>query len=943
MLSFTIYYQNVRGLRTKTETCYINSMNLAHDFICLTETNLNDSIFDTEILCDNYVIFRRDRSSSDCEKSDGGGVLVAVRKDIPVTPMPMLATGAEDLWLSVRCENTRVLVCCVYLPPNDPAPFSVFLHKLQDVRDHFPDTSILVVGDFNIPCVSWTVSSGCGLIPVGDLDARAKEFLLMISYCDFFQYNNIVNCNGRTLDLILCNSDLINSVFSCDDPLVNLDAHHPAVEFIFCLSRTSCLRSCHQIGWRFDRADYDGLKSALSAVDWCSVLNNLNVDQCVMAFYSVLNRCMGDFIPRSSTHSGHFPHWYSQSTIKAIKEKLKFHKKWKKWGYSDDFLSFKLLRKRTKALIASDYSSYLKRIQDFLTDSPSHLWSFVKSKKRGGACIPAEMEYAGNVADNGQQICELFSEYFSSVYIDGKLDNRHFSDTLVGETCPWFSQQDVASLLGRVNPKLGPGPDGLPGKLIVRCAEELAAPLFHIFSHSVKLSIFPTEWKKAHIIPIFKSGKKHLVNNYRPISLLSIISKVFEKLIYNKLYLNLQPQLIHQQHGFLRGRSVETNLVEFVNYIQRSMNDGLQVDTIYTDFSKAFDKIHHRILLEKLAKFNLSNGLISWIASYISNRRQAVKVDSFVSNFKSVTSGVPQGSHLGPILFLVYINDINECFRHSNFLLYADDCKIFSGIGSMSDCLTVQQDLVRLEEYCLKNYLFLNYDKCYSIIFSRKRYHINFDYHLGTHPVNVTSQIRDLGVALDSKLLFCGHVDMVMSEASKRLGFIIRVSRHFTNIQTIMSLYTAFVGSILNFASVVWNPSYAVYIDRIESLQKKFVRFLAHKFNLPYCSYAQRCLVFGITSLRSQRDVADMMFLYRLVRGLIDSIELVREIRFNAPSYVTRIQPLFYLPASRSLAYAYSPLLRLMHFFNTHCNNIDLFIVSPIVFKTFLRNLSVYC
>lgn len=294
---------------------------------------------------------------------------------------------------------------------------------------------------------------------------------------------------------------------------------------------------------------------------------------------------------------------------------------------------------------------------------------------------------------------------------------------------------------------------------------------------------------------------------------------------------------------------------------------------------------------------------------------------------------MPQGSHLGPLLFLIYINDIGSCFLHSKFLLYADDCKIFSSIRTNADCIKLQSDLYRFNNYCYNNKLFLNYDKCSKISFSRKRYNIDFSYSLGGESIKCVSSIKDLGVILDSKLLFSCHIEYVFLKAMKQLGFILRTTHVFSNLACIKSVYMAYVNSILSFCSVVWNPMYHIYIDRLESVQRRFIRCLARKFHLPYCDYSVGCSVFGLAPLYRRRFVRDMCFLYKLVNGHIDAPELLALIDFNVPRYLTRDSLLFRIPPSASNAYTNSPILRIMDTYNKVCQSTDMFSCSFIRFK----------
>lgn len=233
------------------------------------------------------------------------------------------------------------------------------------------------------------------------------------------------------------------------------------------------------------------------------------------------------------------------------------------------------------------------------------------------------------------------------------------------------------------------------------------------------MGIFPSEWKKGIIVPIYKSGNRNEIDNYRPITILDSISKVIESIIYDIIYSYVSHSIIPQQHGFVKERSTVTNLTSFSGFLLNNMGQGRQVDVVYTDFSKAFDKVEHSILLSKLYSFDFTDFFIKWFSSYLKDRFLSVRVNSDYSLSFCATSGVPQGSHLGPLLFLLQINDIADSIMHCVYLLYADDLKIFRIITSENDCKLVQADINNLLKWSIDNKLSLNPKKCSVISFFR--------------------------------------------------------------------------------------------------------------------------------------------------------------------------------------------------------------------------------
>ncbi|CAH2216375.1 jg3180 [Pararge aegeria aegeria] len=280
--------------------------------------------------------------------------------------------------------------------------------------------------------------------------------------------------------------------------------------------------------------------------------------------------------------------------------------------------------------------------------------------------------------------------------------------------------KSVEKALKKLDKNKGAGPDELPAIFIKNCAATLAYPLYLIFNRSLATGIFPDKWKFANVVPIPKSGQADDILNYRPISLLSHVSKVFESLICPYLSFQLQSILIAQQHGFRNKMSTVSNLTEYTTQIIDNIDKGYQVDAIYMDVSKAFDRVDHMILISKLYDAGIQGTLLSWLSSYLSCRQQKVVVCGYESDPFRVPSGVPQGSHLGPMLFLVYINDVCDNIKSSNFTLFADDLKIFKAIKTPLDSDSLQNDLNSISDWSAKNKLPLNIKKCLLSVHQKK-------------------------------------------------------------------------------------------------------------------------------------------------------------------------------------------------------------------------------
>ncbi|RVE40268.1 hypothetical protein evm_015082, partial [Chilo suppressalis] len=385
-----------------------------------------------------------------------------------------------------------------------------------------------------------------------------------------------------------------------------------------------------------------------------------------------------------------------------------------------------------------------------------------------------------------QQVAEL--QGYNSEFVD--LGDQYPQNILNSVE---VTEQQVYNVLKSIDASKGAGPDGIPPLFIKRTSKFLALPLKLIFEKSVTSGIFPSEWKRSHVIPIFKKGNKEDVTNYRPVSIISQFAKVFERIIYPTLTNYFKNFITDSQHGFCSGKSTVSNLMDYTTELIKSVDGRLQVDSVYTDLSSAFDKVDHGILLSKLKAYGIHGDLLRWISSYLKDRIQSVTVHGYKSDDYVSISGVPQGSHLGPILFLAFINDISVSIKYSKFSIFADDLKLYRVVNNQEDSSLLQRDIDAVVGWCNANKMKLNPQKCTHIKFTRKETPFASYYSVSDHRLKESSNIRDLGVLLDSKLNFVDHIDSIVTQSWKMLGLVKRVSKDFKNIDTLKTIFNALV------------------------------------------------------------------------------------------------------------------------------------------------------
>lgn len=880
----------------------------------------------------------------------GGGVLLAVKKELDAICNYSWCSTDEDLWVTLRIPRangyTSVNLCCIYLSKsfNFNASITTFSNDLGVKVFNRPEDKFLILGDFNLPDISWILPAGeINLIPCNFTSIISTTFIDNINYCHFHQYNGVQNTSGRILDLVLCNFPV--RVTPAKDPLVPEDGHHKSIIITAEFIEHPPIKDNPIKRPSFHKANYDDIRHCLAQVDW-NILNSTDsVNTAVSHFYNIINNLIADKIPSKCVGKYTYPPWYNSSLIKLIREKEKYHRRYITYKNPSDYTTFSRLRKRQKTLAKKCHEDFINNAEENIAKDPKAFWSYVKSKKLS-ASIPSVLNLNHETAEGGQAVCDLFASYFHSVYEPAD-SLGSTSDDSVGEQTDALGSilingDLVSKYLQKLDSSKGAGPDGIPPLFIIECANHLSLPLSKLFNLSLTTGTFPDKWKRAHITPIHKSGSKSKADNYRPISKLCIFSKVFENIVYDQLFPVVKKSINEFQHGFFAGRSVATNLLLFTNFLSACMDNRTQVDAVYTDYSKAFDKIDHKVLLTKLANHGFHGDLFRWLSSYVLNRSQAVTVGGFSSVWKIITSGVPQGSILGPLLFSIYINDITICFQNARILLFADDMKIYLPINSLDCCARLQSDLDRLTDYCLRNKLFINISKCCKVTFTRNRVQILHDYSISGSIVTNKDNIRDLGVFLDSKLTFEKHVDHIVTKATKSLGFVLRTCKFFNNIKTYLILYNSHVRPHLEYCSQVWNPRYIVYVNRLERVQERFFKFLNFKSFNVYNSYDEIGKHFRITKLLSRRLVADQMLLYKIVNSKVDCPELLNKINFHAPLRYGRRNTLFYVDRSNTNSNQNEFVKRTCNCYNNKLANrdvhVDIFTASNHRYRS-----SLYC
>ena len=507
-------------------------------------------------------------------------------------------------------------------------------------------------------------------------------------------------------------------------------------------------------------------------------------------------------------------------------------------------------------------------------------WAHVKSKTKSSR-IPEVMKNNNRISSNNLDKANMFNDYFfeqfsneSTYDVDIDFSNDDMFDID-------FSCTRVKQFLDNININKAPGPDGIHGCVLKYCSISLCRPLSIIFRLSYNTGSIPAEWKYANIVPVHKKGEKNLINNYRPISLTCLTAKIMEHIIQEELLNKTQNLINSAQHGFLLGRSCDTNLITLTDDIASSLHNDTGIDIIYFDFAKAFDTVNHDLLLYKLKNcYKIDTRLLKFIKSYLQNRCQRTSLENVFSNYLPVKSGVPQGSVLGPLLFVLFINDIsNSVSPGTNICLFADDTKIWRRMNSEEDCAILQNDIDNLYNWCIYNQMRFNPSKCKVVSINSKSSHCNlehlsllplsrFNYTLGDNILDYEANERDLGVIINYSFTWDEHHNKVINKSSQMLGLTKRTCHFLISSQRKRTLYLAMVRSQFQHCSVIWRPVTSSQIHKFEAIQKNAAKWILNEEFLNYFdyeTYINKCRKINLLPISKMFDLNDLILFHKIV------------------------------------------------------------------------------
>ena len=861
-------------------------------FVAVTETWLHEHIKDAQLNIEGFNISRSDRSNR-----GGGGVLLYSHCNYPISEGGCISyddSYCQALFVKFSCLKLGVFV--LYRPPDAPKNnFSNALRFVDQCIENELDGSfqVCLVGDFNFPDVDWKTEKILRGQTVQSQES-AREFLTFLNSHFMNQCVDRPTRGPNTLDLFcvdnpsLVQALTVSPIELSDHSLVSVVISLPITE----LDRVQVGRGVGD-GFAtldFSKADYPRISEAILSVDWLELEGRCSLQDYPAVLTETLLDICRQYVPVKRSHSGS-QHSTRPREVNALRRRRKRIQK-QILRINDpnkprhEYLLGVVLDLNVEIEVAYHKEKERKErsVIEKLKSNPKIFYSYAKAHSvvRGDIAMLKDEEGISHIQP--QHIANALQKHFSSVYSDPgckevqgpQFDPPRIRHQMITSDLD-FTMQNIETAIKELKNNSAPGPDGIPAGLLKNCCHALAGPLASMWKRSLHEGVVPSFYKMSLVCPLHKKGDKITPGNYRPVSLTSHVVKVFERVLKNILirYFESNSLISANQHGFRTGRSTVTQLLAHVNDILEGWCKGLDSDCIYLDYAKAFDKVDHALLIKKLKHYSIHPMLLKWIESFLIERSQSVVVNGNKSCEEPVLSGVPQGSVLGPVLFIIFINDLERVVTNeSTVRFFADDTRVSKQISSVADQVALQEDLSSILEWSKRNNMLLHEQKFELIVhrtdpvtsldimpFSSEFYCYQVSEEVKLSPMN---QLRDLGVRISADLSWKSHISSVVSKGRSFAAWVLSVFKSREK-EVMMTLYTTYVRSQLEYCSLLWNPQNIEDIELVEGVQRSFTSRIS---GVNHLNYWDRLKELNLMSLQRRRERFIIIMMWKIINGV---------------------------------------------------------------------------
>ncbi len=802
------------------------------------------------------------------------GTIMYIHKNL-ISRVMLVDKGLRDsVFVEVKLGGNRVMLLgCIYRHHDSGEEEDAVLRdKLRSIAGNKKYSYVVLAGDFNLPGINWVdwCTSSANI-------TREHNFIECIRDCFWYQHVTTPTRGRGTdrpsvLDLIFSDNKDIVSELNIQPPIGKSD--HSVLSFKLDVDLAS--EKIMKPRFLYDKGNYAQMSEELGALDWVQIISDCPDTQ---AICSQLNKYITDSVRKHIPQTKGGKKKASAKTSLDNKALAKIKKKYKLWQRylrtrsGEIYQEYCRIRNQVRRITRKTIHNLERDIAKEAKTNPKKFWAYVKSKLSIRNGIPdllkpcstdEEPQYTSTDAGKA----EVLNAYFTSVFTrekDAEIEPstqevRHIMNEL--EVTPELVRKKLAQL----KPSKSPGPDSIHPRVLRELKDVLAEPICLLFKASINEGVLPQDWKCSNITAIHKKGKKSDPGNYRPVSLTSILCKVLESIVREHImtHMNNNDFFSDKQYGFLPGRSTTLQLLTVLDDWTEMLDEGDSLDVIYCDFKKAFDTVPHKRLLKKMASYGIDGKIHQWVSAFLTGRKQKVVVNGEQSSYTEVISGIPQGSVLGPLLFVLYINDLPQVIdQGSSMYLFADDTKVFRRMRTAEDKDQLDQDLSAMQDWSDTWLLQFHPDKCVSMHVGRSPIPEE-KYTMGSNnefPLNWSTAEKDVGVTFEPDMKFEKHIQEKINKANQMMG-VIRKTFEYLDKETFPLLFRSLVRSHLEYANQVWAPHLKKHIEAIENVQRRATKQVP---GLRELSYPERLKILDMPTLAYRRIRGDVIEAFKIL------------------------------------------------------------------------------